>query len=92
MTRSSSTARPFSLIDFAHSLDSVTTGTTTQTRNLTTETRSEIPSRHSSLSAYLGCDEAFERRSIGQPSYRNRDTVARELWEWERLWKAMSAK
>jgi hypothetical protein len=68
---------------------SIRTDTTTQTQNLTTENRSKIRPGPSNISTYLQCDEAFERRALGQPSNRNQDTVAQCLEEWEKQWKIM---
>jgi hypothetical protein len=66
------------------------TDTTTDTQNLTTENCSKIRPGPSNFSTYLQCDEAFERRALGQPSNRNQNTVAQYLEEWEKEWMAVT--
>src|SRR5450432_1066741 len=68
----------------------IKTEMTTQTQNLTTENCSKIRPGPSNLSTYRQCDEAFERRALGQPSNRNQDTVAQYLEEWEKQWMPMT--
>jgi hypothetical protein len=61
-------------------------------QNLTTENCSKIPPGPSNISIYLQCDEAFERRALGQPSNNNQDTIAQYLEEWEKRWKVMTTE
>jgi hypothetical protein len=65
---------------------------TIHTQNLTKENCSKISAGPSNISTYLQCDEAFERRALGQPSNSNQDTVAQYLKEWEEQWMVMTTK
>jgi hypothetical protein len=69
---------------------SIRADTKTHTQYLTTENYSKILPGPSNTSTYLQCDEAFERRAIGQPSNRKQDNVAQYLEEWGKEWMVMT--
>jgi len=61
--------------------------TSNDQQQLTVQTRSQILPGPSNLTTYASRHQSWEHLAMGQPTNRNKESMARELARWEACWR-----